>query len=294
MTMAVKPGRRSKSLAHKVLRTDQQGNGVPLRPQKGAVSFEISPSPVFIENVAECRQVTLGPPSYGNPAPAQNAAISALSSLHGWRPVPEPNPDLDNGNFDMPRQKGEFEVTAEQDAEKGQCVQFRLKNPGARPPWIPAYQALACEQPIPVSGKPTAIGLNVRGNSGWGRIDLELRDSKGERWLSVGMPGAWNANDEQSVSYVNFDGWRWMEIPLPGHYPGGFHWPRYANWRHDAGDGIVDYPLSLAAVIVEERRKVVYVNEMVDASPAPVRLSGLMALYGDPEQVGDWEERLLP
>ena len=44
-------------------------------------------------------------------------------------------------------------------------------------------------------------------------------------------------------------------------------------------------------MIVEQRRKSVYVNEMVEASAEPVYLSQLMAVYGDPEQVGDWEER---
>jgi hypothetical protein len=120
-------------------------------------------------------------------------------------------------------------------------------------------------------------------------VDLELRDAKGERWVSIGMPDAWNANDEQSVSYIVFDGWRWMEIPMPGHYGSGFHWPRYANWRHDDGDGIVDYPLSLTGLIVEQRKKILYVNDMVDASTEPVRLSGLTALYGNPEIVDDWE-----
>jgi hypothetical protein len=156
--MTIEPGRGSSMLLfHKVLRTDQQGNRVSLPRRRGAVSLEISPSPVFVENFAGYRHVTLGPPSYAGPPPTRNTAISALSSLHGWRLVPEPNADLDNGNFDMPRQKGEFDVTVEQDTEKGPCVQFSLRNPGSRPPWIPSYQALSAEQPIRIPGKPTAI-----------------------------------------------------------------------------------------------------------------------------------------
>ena len=34
-----------------------------------------------------------------------------------------------------------------------------------------------------------------------------------------------------------------------------------------------------------------YVNEMVDASREPIRVSDLTAVYGDPEEVGDWAER---
>ena len=83
-------------------------------------------------------------------------------------------------------------------------------------------------------------------------------------------------------------------VPLPGHYGSGFHWPRFANWWHDDGDGIVDYPLTLTSVTVEQRRQIVYVNEMADASPEPVCLSDLMALYGDPQVVDDWEQPNVP
>ncbi len=108
------------------------------------------------------------------------------------------------------------------------------------------------------------------------------------------MPTAWNANDTESLSYIIHDDWRWMQIPLPGHYGSGYHWPRYCNWRNgtadETGDGIVDYPLTLTGLIVEQREQVVYVNAMVDASKQPVRLSDIKAVYGDPEQVGDWEQ----
>jgi len=293
MTLSVKPERKLGLKSKGISLTDQQGNTTQLHRTEGKVSFAITPSPVFIEGVKSCKGVELGEPTYLPLPDAKRVLVHKLDSLKGWRSVSAASPELDNGNFDMPRQKGMYEVAAVEDAEKGTCLQLSLKRLGGRPPWVPAYEILSLSQPIAITAKPTAIGLYVRGNSGWGRVNLELRDAKGERWLSVGMPNAWNANDEQSVSYIIFDGWRWMQIPLPGHYPSGFHWPRYANWRHDAGDGIVDYPLSLTAIIVEQRQKIVYVTEMVDASTEGVRLSDLTAVYGDPEQVGDWEERLL-
>ena len=293
MTLRVRPERKLGLVPKGMSLTDQQGNSTGLRRTAGSITFQVSPSPVFIEGVKACKGVELGTPTHSALPKAKLVPIHELDSLKGWRSATEPRSDLDNDNFDMPRQKGVFEVAAVEDSERGTCLQFSLTRLADRPPWVPAYEVLSLNEPILVTGKPTAIGLYVRGNSGWGRVNLELRDAKGERWLSVGMPNAWNANDEQSVSYIVHDGWRWMEIPLPGHYPGGFHWPRYANWRHDDGDGIVDYPLSLTAIIVEQRQKIVYVTEMVDASAEPVRLSDLTAVYGDPEQVGDWEERML-
>lgn len=271
------------------LLTGSQGNTRRLVVSQGAVAFDITPSPVFVEAIKKCEAVALGPPVYGERPRVRTQVVSALRSLTGWRSISEPSNALDNDNFDYARQKGEFEVKVVDDEAKGQCLQFALKGLGGRKPWIPAYQTIALKKPIEIPDQPTAIGLYVKGNSGWGRINLELRDAKGERWLSIGMPNAWNANDEMSVSYIIFDGWRWMQIPLPGHYPSGFHWPRYANWRHDDGDGIVDYPLSLTGVVVEQRQKIVYVTEMVDASTQPVRIAELTAVYGDPERVDDWE-----
>ena len=282
-------GKFAGAFKKRVSLTEQQGNVSELARTKGAVTFDVSPSPVFIEGIKSCREVVLGPPVYAELPNVKRTPVSALDSLEGWRLIAEPNPDLDDANFDMARQKGEFDVSSVAGPGGGRCLQFTFKRPTRRPPWVPSYQELALEKPIEIPGQPTALGLYVRGNSGWGRVNLELRDAKGERWLSTGMPNAWNANDEQSVSYIIHDGWRWMEIPLPGHYAGGFHWPRFANWRHDDGDAIVDYPLSLTGLSVEQRGKIVYVTEMVEASRAPVCLSNLMAVYGDPEVVDDWE-----
>jgi hypothetical protein len=278
-------------LRSQVVLTDQEGNRSRLRRRRGAVTFEVSPSPAFLEGVKACREVRLGPPEYGEPPDAKRRRLASLDSLDGWRLVSTADPVLDNGNFDYPRQKGTFEVSVVEDEARGRCLQFALKSSGGRPPYVPAYQSLAPKKPVELPGKPTAIGLHVRGNSGWGRVHFDLRDAKGERWLSIGMP-AWNTNDNESLSYLIFDGWRWMQIPLPGHYPSGYHWPRQCNWRNGTpdktGDGVVDYPLQLVGIVVEQRERIVYVNEMVDASRQPVRLRDVAVLYGDPEAVGDW------
>jgi hypothetical protein len=53
----------------------------------------------------------------------------------------------------------------------------------------------------------------------------------------------------------------------------------------------VDYPLTLTGLALEQREQIVYVNEMVPAPRRPIRLGAIHAVYGDPEQVGDWEGR---
>ena len=87
-----------------------------------------------------------------------------------------------------------------------------------------------------------------------------------------------------------------MRMPLPGSYPNGSHWPRMCNWWHEEqhnrpGAPPVAYPLTFTGLVVELREQIVYVNQMVEASKQPIRLSRLTAVYGDPEETGDWAEQ---
>ena len=276
--------------------TDQQGNATPLRVSDGRVTFEISGAPASIEGVLACKAADLGAPAYGNLPEVKQLHISSLDSLGERRVVAEPEELLDNGDYNTARQKGVYEVRAVDDPRKGQCLEFALKARGHRPPWIPSYQRIDLKKPVVLPGQPTAIALHVRGNSGWGRILLELRDAKGKRFVSIGAQDTWNGSDVEGLSYIIFDDWRWMRIPLPGSYPNGSHWPRMCNWWHEEqhnrpGAPPVAYPLTFTGLIVEQREQIVYVNEMVEASKQPIRLSRLTAVYGDPEETGDWAEQ---
>jgi hypothetical protein len=304
-------GRRNITLKGKfgdtVHLTDQEGNSTVLTKANGEVNFTASPSPAFIGGVRECSSIELGKPVYAALPQTKRAKVLSLNSLSDWTLESGANPVLDDGNFDYPRQKGSFEVNEADDPDQGRCLEFRFIKKGNRPPWIPSYQELRLNQPVRIEGRPTHIGLQVRGNSGWGRVLLALEDAKGEPWLSIGQPMSWNSYDIESLSYINFDGWRWIEIPLPGHYASGYHWPRYCIWRNGTAentgakeprhgsprprDGIVDYPLTLTGLALEQRDQIVYVNEMVPASRRPIRLGAIHAVYGNPEQVGDWEGR---
>ncbi len=95
-------------------------------------------------------------------------------------------------------------------------------------------------------GEPTEIGVWVNGNSSWGRVIFELQDASGQTWTSIGalqrgelspwlldwMPkealentkaltqADWNTDGVFSGRWIDFDGWRYVGIPLPGNYPG--------------------------------------------------------------------------
>ena len=110
---------------------------------------------------------------------------------------------------------------------------------------------------------------------------FELVDAEGETWSNIGAAAenglaAWNTNDTESTTFVNFDGWRQLAVALPGQYPfDNYHWPRNCNWRHRGGNGLVDYPLKLTALVLEMRERIVYIDELVETTSRSLLLGEL-------------------
>jgi hypothetical protein len=137
---------------------------------------------------------------------------------------------------------------------------------------------------VVLEGAPAALGLWVKGGSDWGRVIYTLRDARGERCTSIGTQDQYNCDDVHSWSAFNFDGWRYLRFELPGH-TGWDNFRKHGTtwWRSDGGDGIVDLPLTLENIIVEQRTHVLYVNDVQPAASNTVGLSKLLVEYANPE-----------
>jgi hypothetical protein len=146
---------------------------------------------------------------------------------------------------------------------------------------------------VTLAGRPEALTARVRGNGGWGRVIFEVVDARGSIWTSSGNPSdrALNSNDTRGESFVSFDGWQTMRIPLPGQYPGEDQfvaWPANADWypsgtqecsragedsglaeRCSLGIAAVAWPLKLTKVIVAMAPNILYVDrELPVGDPA--------------------------
>ncbi len=237
--------------------------------------------------------------------------VSALDRLADWQVENERNTELEFYNFECPRRKGDFtfENVAEYEGEKALLkIAPRLPVPGSS--YLPMYSVLAHRQGVELPGAPTEIGLMVNGNGGWGRIIFELQDASGQRWTSIGSPmsgdatrwmadwmsekelaamktisaGDWNTNDPWQRSRINFEGWRYLRFPLPGHYPGeGYHWPYTSQWKH-SGDGVVKNPLKFTKLIVELPEKTLYLTNYLAVPRQEIYLKDLMITYDSPEK----------
>ncbi|MFN0166277.1 MAG: hypothetical protein ACKV22_07580, partial [Bryobacteraceae bacterium] len=207
----------------------------------------VGESPVYVRTSGEVARVTIGRPRLSEKPPAGAVLLDSLADTSRWTPREERSDLLETVNPRYPRRPGQFEWTAAKDAEKGAAGVITAKPvPGS--PLVPMYGILESPRGVRIEGQPKRLGLWVKGNSSWGRITFELADAKGERWTFAG-----GSEDSYGRSFINFDGWRWMEIDLCGHFRNDYPWPLHGNWTSRNGDGLVDFPVTVTKLIVEMR-----------------------------------------
>ncbi len=152
------------------------------------------------------------------------------------------------------------------------CLPENLPEKGP----MPFCTTLVPPKPVVIPGRPKTIALDVETDADWGRVVYVLRDAKGEKFISVGRVGTYNVDDTKCDSFFTFEGRRLVRFELPGNRP--WDKSRYAGscwWGATGGDDCVDYPLSVEKVIVERRKKAMYVNDVVEIDPKPVLLGSL-------------------
>jgi len=258
--------------------TDCMSNETALTSAGKAVTVEISTSPMYVKTAAEVVGIELGAPEHAERPPEDAVLLEPLDDVGPWQIIQDRDEELDDNNYNCPRRPGNFQYSIVEDPVRGKVMEV---NPLAAegPSMIPMYGVLQRTEEFELPGEPRKLGLWVKGNSGWGKVLFELLDAEGERWISIGAPDSYNVEDTWTQSHINFDGWRWMEIGLCGTFDGEYHLPRQSIWKHDGGDGKVQYPLRLNRLILELRDKVVHVNELIPLEDQKVRLSNLTAIY---------------
>lgn len=288
--------------------TDEQGNDTQLVAKEGKVEALLTPSPVYLVGNGEVNAAEPRRPTYTDAPRGKVSNLAGMDSLDGWKVEADRNYVIEYHNFVTPRRKGDFafEPVAEFDGQKN-ALRITPRPVTGGKPTMPMYAVLRHDKGIPIPGEPTEIGLWVNGNSSWGRVIFELRDAKGQTWTSIGasqrgelspwlldwMPkealentkqstqADWNTDDVFGLSRINFDGWRYVGFPLPGNYPGErYPWPASSQWKSD-GDGVVHYPLTVKAVIIELPEKTLHLKTFAPAPRPDIYLKRLVAAQDD-------------
>lgn len=267
--------------------TDSMNNTRSARSEGRRVTIPTSPSVTYVTTPSAALSVAaiaVGTPDHSDARPAPAAKLVADLGDGSWAFTSERDLALEGNHVAMMHYPGRFTTRPTQDPVHGAMLTSKLERQATTHALMPWYGVLRPKSPIPLPGAPSRLGLWVKAASDWGRVVYVLRDAKGERWESIGAKDAYNADDIHSWSQFAFDGARYLTFELPGHTG----WDTYRKngttwWRADEGDGVVDLPLSLEAIVVEQRTHVLYVNDVAPAASDEVSLGRLYAEYDSPE-----------
>lgn len=267
--------------------TDSMNNTKTLQSASKQVTVSTDASVIYITlptatGVIAAAQV--GEPDHSDSKPAPDAKLVANLGDGAWQFTNEKDTILETNHWGMMHYAGKFSAETAQDAAHGKVLTTQLESQNTVHELMPWYNVLRPKGgAITLEGAPAKLGLWVKGASDWGRFIYVLRDAKGERWESIGAKDDYNCDDVHSWSQFHFDGWRYLTFELPGH-TGWDSFRKHGTtwWRSDEGDGVVDLPLKLEAVVVEQRSHLLYVNDVQPASSNRVSFGKMFVEYETP------------
>ncbi len=270
---------------------DENGNEFPLA--KGKASVALTPTVLWIvARGGEIKTAQVGTPVYDE-APGANKVVLDNFDKGNWTYDAQPYDRYATNHWDVVREPVKMAQETVMSKERGSPVwRVSMTERPASKPCVGFYGVFTPPKPILIPGRAKALGIHAKGSSQWSRIIYELTDAKGEVWLSCGKKDVFNADDIHSRSYINHDGWRYMEFPLPASSPGDNYREKSCYSWGSVDDGIVDLPLTLNKVIVEMRTDMVYVDQMIPVDDLSVEFDDLVAVYDNADSMTDQPVKL--
>jgi len=300
-------GRRPVTLAlaadGKVGVTDCMNNTKESASSNKLVTVMTDPSVIYITG-GDVTNAVAGAQDNSDAVPAPGAVVAADLGDGSWRYTSKREVAYENNHWGFYPAAGKFSAAVVTDPQQGNVLASRLEKQDRVRELMPWYNTLVPAKPITLAGAPSHLGLWVKGSSDWGRFIYVLRDAKGERWTSIGTKDDYNCDDVHGWSSFNFDGWRYLRFELPGHL-GYDNFRRLGTtwWRSGApvgsapaggaadfmsgntddgdtrGDNIVDLPVALEEIIVEQRSHILYVNDVQSNASDTVYFGKLLVEY---------------
>lgn len=209
---------------------DCYGNTVSTEVKDGLIEVTASDAPVYVTQATLDSVVTVQPIE----VPKDPGQIILDFDKPEALAVVKERSEVMEGNWDYPRIKGQFKADFVNE-DGATALRVELQPDDDQRTLFQRYVEFALAKPIVLDGRPFAFTARVKGNGAWGRVMFEMIDAKGRVWTSCGnqYAGSCNASDNKGDSFVSFDGWQTMEIPVVGQYPGADQfaaWPRNFDW----------------------------------------------------------------
>jgi len=253
------------------------GRETVMEAGKGKLSVRVSSGPAYLISPIPLKSV-FRTDEIPDPMPAGYFVACAMDKASDWLVSPQSRyfKVKRSPNHFYGQKSGEFTLAEVDDEQKGRCLEWTLHASDADP--TSCAGSIRLNAPLAVPGKPNTVGVWIKGNSSWARLEFELEDAEGEIFRSSGAD--WPANLS-----VNFDGWHLVRFPINN----SAQWPHYiypnwidGNWGRSgkAGNKKVDYPIKLMAINVIMPRKVLNLTERKEVKNLSLRIKDL-GVYSD-------------
>jgi len=267
------------------------GRARPSNMLNAELHVEATEEVTYVTASAAATAVIAGARAFPLDQPPDDAVIIApLKDPAAW--VWTHSKALERGPFPyawLPwRTAGKGKLSATSDPEKGDCLRLELIPKGKLPDLVDECLSLQVATPLSVPGKPHTIGVWVKGNSCWGRVIFEIMDAEGERFR-----GGQYKYEPRGTSYINFDGWCFVALPLSDKSPvrDRFYYSPGTLWTGSGGNGEIDYPIRVTGLAVTLKRKALDLADMASVEPS-ILLKDL-SLYGAPGDMAPGVARTL-
>ncbi|MCX5658907.1 MAG: hypothetical protein NTW19_04205 [Planctomycetota bacterium] len=283
--------------------TDAMNNTREVKTANKAATITLDQSVTYItfpDGKGRIVSVEAGETDHADANPGEGTSGKPIADLGDgtWKFTNERDEIYEHNHFAVMKYAGKFSAAVEKDGKQGDVLVSTLEKQETEHQLMPWYNVLRPAKPIALAGAPARLGIWARGASDWGRVIYILRDAKGERWVSIGTKDQYNCDDAHDWSSFCYDGWRFLRFELPGSAgwdnfrKAGTIWWRGDGGPGDASAGVVDLPLSLEGIILEQRTHALYVNDIQPVSSNKIALGKLFVEYDDPADASDEAVRL--
>jgi len=273
---------------------DENGNRRTLELKDGRATFDISSTAVWlVATKTLVERAEVGTPTYTEAPGKHRLTLDDFERPDTWTFTGKPDERYATNSWDMPREPAPYKAEPVRLEERSsQFLRITCWAPTSEPNLTGRYGVLEPAEPIAIPGQAQALGLWVRGNSGWGRVVYEIVDAKGEIFQSIGSKDQWNCDDTHSWSNFNFDGRRYLRFPLPSNSPGDDYREHDSVWWNHSAEGIVDLPVKLSKIIFEMPTHQLYVDEIVPVASKSIEIDDLTVEYATAANMTDLPVRI--
>ncbi|MCH5374257.1 MAG: hypothetical protein JJ992_09785, partial [Planctomycetes bacterium] len=246
--------------------------GNPTRMEHPCRQFDVDcgTAPVYVIMPIECESIEIRDRRFAA-APESFVVVDPMNDRAKWSMEKGDARLAQPTSRGLPiRVAGDFTLTCEDDSEKGACLQLELERKGRLPDIVGEYTRLKRAQAAVVPGEPTAVGIWVKGDSGWGKIIFEIEDAVGALWRTDGVWHDWPGD-----LAICHDGWRFMSFPIDGNtiepnISPGARWTSTSPTKRQS----IQFPIRLVGLSVVMNRKVLDLTQMKE-TPGVLRFRDL-------------------